>query len=319
MLWNKSDIPAPGNFLRPIDSVAHGNLAFFRNCFTCNVYSCDKVTQEWCQLPDCPVADTSLAMLPVTCQGSTQFRLHTVGGRKLMKKRKNNRDEFTGIIYQLQQFHGHYQWEQHSDYPDMKNKRSQVTVAYNDGYVIAAGGCSDYGVVSKVEVWSVSDKEWSEVVSLPQPVFRASQCVCNGQLYILGGHVRDLSNGCLIPTKAAYVASIKELIDSLAQDEEVFKPIAPLRLKESACVAFCNYVVAIGGWKFDATQSTGTKLVYVYDKDKDSWTKLKRINEQRCQNLAAAFDDTIMTVGGYENPSGLRTNSVEFATGLSPL
>ncbi len=71
----------------------------------------------------------------------------------------------------------------------------------------------------------------------------------------------------------------------------------------------------IGCWALDGieNQPKGTNFVHVYNKKK-SWDKVEEcFNRPRCQCFAVAFGERmIMTVGGYDMPNGLYTDSVEF-------
>ncbi len=85
-----------------------------------------------------------------------------------------------------------------------------------------------------------------------------------------------------------------------------------LELYDSACVSFYNRILAIGGWKSDAEtdQPNGTKLVYVYHTGEDVWKELKgQLSRPQCFAFVAAFRDKIMTVGGYNRPNGICTDS----------
>ncbi len=78
-----------------------------------------------------------------------------------------------------------------------------MTVVLSNDHLIIAGGNSAHGIVQTVDVLIVTcqDKVWCEIASLSYKVFRASGCVCNGMLYILGGYmVRD---GDIVPTRNA--------------------------------------------------------------------------------------------------------------------
>ncbi len=319
MSWKKGDNSALEELLSPIDAVVNGDTAYFRNFRTPTVYSYSRSKQKWGRLPDCLVKDTSLAVLPVTHKGGIQFRLHTVGGRNpILDQEEHPEDEFTGVLYQLDSLRAGAPEAWHcADYPDMGIKRSQVTVVYSNDHIIAAGGCGDRGAVDKVEVLNSSsrNKEWFEVASLPLGVFRASQCICDSLLYILGGHVLDTNSG-FSATKSASVVLIESLVTSRPGDD-VFTSIDDLRFNESAFVSFHNHVVQIGGWRLDrkANQPLGTNLVHVYNKESDSWVRFKEcFSKPRCQCFAVAFEDQIMTVGGYNKPNGLSTDSVEFGT-----
>ncbi len=85
-----------------------------------------------------------------------------------------------------------------------------------------AGGNSTYGILQTVDVLIVTcqDKVWREVASLSYKVFRASGCVCDGMLYILGGYVvRDED---FVPTRNACVAAVSQLAH-FNTDDDIFK------------------------------------------------------------------------------------------------
>ncbi len=329
MLWEKSDHYAPVTLLRPIGAVVHDDMAYFRNIYTSTIYSCKGSTQEWGKLLDCPVKDTSLVVLPVTIEGSIQYLLHVIGGKILVDQRRNDKYEFSGALYNFQADKPTPWQHAIADYPDMSIKRSQVTVVYSNDHIIAAGGFSVNGTEDTVEVFKVQtllepqlnndkkqdDKKWLVVARLPLKVFKASNCVCDGFLYILGGH--ELIGEFYCATGKAFRTSIEELVKSRPGDtKNVFTEITTLHFKESAFVSFHNQVVQIGGWALDGikNQPKGTNFVHVYNNKKKLWDKVDEcFNRPRCQCFAVAFGEKmIMTVGGYDMPNGLYTDSVEF-------
>ncbi|XP_064398620.1 uncharacterized protein LOC135345186 isoform X3 [Halichondria panicea] len=306
--WNtRRDISAL-RMSSPIDAAVYGDTAYFRPYHNRNIYSYN-LTRGWSTRADCLVRNTSLVVLPVPYKGAYQFLLYTIGGIKRKIHRQNEDEgEFTDAIYQLTD----REWTR-SIYPKLRTKRSQVTVVFSDGCLIIAGGNSAHGPVNTVDVLIITyqDKVWREVARLPYKVFRASGCVCNGVLYILGGYVSLFD-----PIRSACVATVSQLVESNSNDQGIFNTIKDLEFYDSACVSFCNHILAIGGWKSDAetVQPKGTKLVYVYHTGENVWKELKgQLSEPRCFAFAAAFEDRIMTVGGYDRPNGTCTDSVEFA------
>ncbi len=296
----------------PIDAAVHGDTAYFRRYRSRQIFSYNLI-KGWLTWADCLVRDASLVVLPVSYKEADQFLLHTIGGikRKINRTNEDN-EEFTDAIYQLTD-PACREWIC-SHYPKLRTKRSQVTVVFSNDHLIVAGGNSAHGPVSTVDVLNVKcqDKIWREVASLPYKVFRASGCVCNGMLYILGGHVSYLN-----PIRSACVATVSKLVESHSNDQDIFEAAKDLELYDSACVAVHNRtIVAVGGWKLDTEtdQQKGTKLVYEYDTDKNDWKELKgQLSESRCYAFAAAFEDKIMIFGGYDRPGGTCTDSVEFA------
>ena len=308
--WTRCDIPALQRMSSPIDTV-HGDTAYFRPYRSRKIYSYN-LTTGWSICADCLVRNTSLVVLPVAYKGADQFLLHTIGGIKRKINRKNKgEEEFTDHIYQLT----NREWTCSSIYPKLRTQRSQVTVVFSDGCLIIAGGNSAHGPVNTVDVLIVTyqDKVWREVASLPYKVFRPSGCVCNGVLYILGGYVSPFG-----PIRSVCVATVSQLVESNSNDQNIFNTIKDLELYDSACVSFRNHILAIGGWKKLGSaltdQPKGTKLVHVYDMSRNIWKELKgQLSEPRCFAFAAAFEDKIMLVGGYDRPNGTCTDSVEFA------
>ena len=310
--WNtQRDIRAFERMSSPIDAAVHGDTAYFRPYRSRKIYSYN-LTSGWLIWADCLVRDASLVVLPVAYEGADYFHLHTIGGikRKIHRKDKDE-EEYTDAIYQLTD----REWTR-SIYPKLRTKRSQMTVVFSNGCLIIAGGNSPHGIIQTVDVLIVTsqDRVWREVACLPYKVFRASGCVCNGMLYILGGYV--VREGDIVPTRNACVATVSQLVKSNTDDHDIFRKIQNLEFKTSACVSFRNHVMAIGGWKFNTEtgQQKGTKLVHVYHTGEDVWKELKgQLSEPRCLGFAAAFEDKIMTVGGYNRPNGTCTDSVEFA------
>ena len=239
------DIRASEGISSPIDAAVHGDTAYFRPYRSKKIYS-HNLTSGWLTSPNCLVRDCSLVVLPVEYKGAVRFHLHTIGGIKRKIHRQNeNEEEFTDAIYQLTD-PARKEWIHSINYPKLRTKRSQVTVVFSNGCLIIAGGNSPHGIIQTVDVLIVTcqDKVWREVASLPYSVFRASGCVCNGMLYILGGYVSPFD-----PIRSACVAAVSQLVESHSNDQEIFDTIKDLELYDSACVSFRNSILAIGGWK----------------------------------------------------------------------
>ncbi len=192
--WKKCDIPALEKMSSPIDAAVHNDTAYFRPYRSRKIYSYN-LTSGWSIWADCLVRDCSLVVLPVPYKGTDQlFFLYTIGGIKRKNHQQNddeeeNEEEFTADISQLINS-APGEWTP-SIYPTLTTKRSQVTVVFSNGCLIVAGGNSAHGIIQTVDVLIVTyqDKVWREVASLPYKVFRASSCVSNGMLYILGGYI----------------------------------------------------------------------------------------------------------------------------------
>ncbi len=295
---------------RPVDAVVHGDTAYFRAYRSRKMCSYNLTYGGWSKLAKCCVEDSSLVMLPVD-KGGNHFCLHTIGG---IKCTKGPDEEYTDDIYQLTE-PARREWKCLINLK-LKTKRSLMTVVFSNDHLIIAGGNSALGPVNTVDVLNVTyqKKVWCEVASLPYKVVRASGCVCNGMLYLLGGYV--VNGGKFVPTRNACVATVSLLVKSHSANKDIFNAVKDLELYDSACVSFSNHILAIGGSKTDKPE--GTKLVHVYDTNENVWKELNgKLSRPRCLGFAVAFEDKkkIMTVGGYNRPNGaFCTDSVEFAS-----
>ena len=260
--WNtRSDISALQKMSSPIDAAVHGDTAYFRPYRSRKIFSYN-LNSGWSKSAKCLVRDASLVVLPAPYKGAEHFLLHTIGG--IIYRQNEDEKEFTNDIYQLII----REWTDSTTYPKLKTKRSQITVVFSYSYLIIAGGNSPHGIIQTADVLDLDKKVWREVASLPYKVFRASGCVCNDMLYILGGYVFN-EEGDIVPTRNACVAPVSQLAQlahSHTYNHDIFKIIRNLEFKTSACVSFRNHVLAIGGWKFnmETGQQKGTKLVHAY-------------------------------------------------------
>ena len=323
VLQFKSGPPVPASISKPINPVAHNNLAYFRGYRSRVIYRYDSCTSSWLTLPECPVRDTSLVIFPTSDDSKTfdsEPTLHTVGGLLVQEGRDDT--PLAGQIYCLRHQHSAngivYFWVE-SPFPQMKEKRKQVTAVCYNNYLIAAGGRGANGPSRTVEVLNFTTKQWSIVAYLPRPVFRASGCISGGFLYVLGGCMYDERDN-RIRLKYAYKVSISQLIESHGGDVGVFVAIKDLPLYRSATTTFCNRILAIGGSQHNevAGEAKCSNLVYVYDQEDDVWKKVNHpLTQTRCCCFAVSFTHPkpqLMVVGGYIcRPDEGCTDSVEIA------
>ena len=173
------------------------------------------------------------------------------------------------------------------------------------------------GPLATVEVLNLDTKLWSFAKNLPRPVFRASSCICEDYLYVVGGE-RDKDK----MVRYACRASLSDLLQSSdstsiqGDDEPVFCSLEKLPVINPACVTICGQLLAIGGLLSDGRQLIPSKFVYRYDPNNDSWQKLDNpMNTKRNRCFAVALSESrLMVVGGYTIQADVGcTDTVEFA------
>ena len=287
----------------PIDAVFHNNIAYFRPFREEDILTYCSTSGEWAKLTTCNVKDTTLAIVCGT--------LVTVGGIKRKTACVNETDVRTN---DLCSFTGEG-WK--TILPSMSMKRSQVATVCNEAVLIVAGGRDVSGPLATVEVLNLDTKLWSFTKNLPQPVFRASSCICGNYLYVLGGD-RDKHNMVRYACRAP-VSDLLQYSDSSpiqGGDEPVFCRVEQISLENPACVTICGQLLAIGGLQSDQAQRIPSKFVYRYDPNNDYWQKLDTpMNTPRNRCFAVALSEsTLMVVGGYTIQADVGcTDTVEFA------
>ena len=302
MLEFKFGTPAPYKLSRPVDAVVYNEIAYFRRDHTRIIEKYDSRTQTWSTFPDCPMQDTSLAILP---RSDKEYILHTVGG--YLKDRHAVGDLYCLSMRPTADRSGtEYYWSM-SSFPPMTEPRKQVTTFCDREYkyLITAGGRGKHGPTKTVEVLNIETSIWSTIASLPQVVFRASGCISGGYLYIAGGRIYD--QACNeIEVKSVFRAPLSRLIQSeVGTIKNVFEHITDLPYERSACTAFHDRVFAIGGTKHSNIElkAVPTNQVFTYYPEEDLWKLVPNsLSKSRCCCFAVSFTQPkpqLMVVGGY--------------------
>ena len=164
------------------DAVVVGSRVYFW-CNNCQFWTYEKHRS---QLPDCPHASSSLAVLsglPTTIGGNRPFTntlMSLTTERKWIEK-----------------------------FPPMPTKRTFVTAVCTGTDLIVAGGMGeDYEMLTTVEVLNIQNHQWSTAIDLPEPSQYYSVTVCGDQLYMLGGACGFYS------TKSVYTCSVSTLLQT---------------------------------------------------------------------------------------------------------
>ena len=299
----------------PISAVSDGKKAYFRKYRSRRILCFEFCTEHWKKLPKCLVEDTTLVLLPVDVGDAI---LHTVGGIKREKDRQDKKDLYTDALYQLAQ--DETQWVP-STYPRMLSKRSQVTAVCSMNILVTAGGRGDPGTTATVEILHTNHRVWHKVTDLPIKLYKASGCVCNEKLYILGGCVVD---GAPKPIKSVFEVNLSSLEQACTKSSSSiaieYTQITNLPLNNATCVSVSGYILAIGGSAEHSSNWVPLNEVHAYHPPSRTWQHLSdsSLHEKRCFCFSVVFDQgdklKVMVVGGYTTKADVDcTNSVEIA------
>ena len=285
------------------DAVVQGSVVYLRVPDSQQVHGYNSTTDDWFQLPDCPHAVFSLAVV--------DNLLTAIGGQQA--------GQYTNTLLSLTEEGRDRKWVE--TFPPMPTKRSFICAVSSGAALIVIGGVGDGGVLSTVEVMDVSTKVWTTVASLPEPLNRASGTICGDRVYLLGAWNRSRN-----PMKLVFTCSLSALLQSSqptsltrrlqtalrATSTSVWSKVADLPVLRSTCVSLQGRLLAIGGSDSDSIPTTAVRM---YDPTTNSWSVTSHMTTPRQWFFAAVLPgNRVIAVGGWTGKTASsKTDSVEIA------
>jgi hypothetical protein len=179
---------------------------------------------------------------------------------------------------------------------EMPTPRTEVAVARNGPFVVAAGGFTADGQASDVvEAYNFRQDTWRTLTPLPEHVHHAALASAGGQLYLIGGYLADGS------------ASTKVWINTL--DGRAWREGPPLPRSRGAMgyAVVDGYIHVVGGANVFRGGSRLSEAHDIYDVSEREWSKGADLPEPRDHLAAAAVGDRLYVLGGRK--LSLDTNS----------
>ena len=298
LAWREGE-KAPFAYARYCDAVVvDGSKVYFRGgdrgLFTYNISD-----SSWLQLPDCPFARCSLAIV--------NGQLTTIGGDPLTNK--------------LMSLTNEYKWTE--NFPPMPTKRIHATAMCTGTVLIIARGTDEnLTSLATVEVLNLETSQWSTAADLPESLYCCSAAVHGDQLYMLGSNlfeefdlVYTCSVSALLPQRSLVGAFKRALSLSTNSNSGVWSQLPDLPVRESTCVTFCGQLLAVGGEDSDYEPTTA---VYMYNQDTISWNIISHMITARKNCFTAVLpNNQLMVVGGEttkDNDRWTKSDSVEFGS-----
>ena len=275
----------------------HNNVLYIKCNQTILVYDASRSTNNWSQLPDCPVSNCSLVVV--------NDLLTTIGGGSGLESATNKLFSFTG--------EGRYKfWTE--KFPPMPTKRYWSTTLCTGTSLIVAGGQETLlgTTLTTVEVMNTETRQWSTAADLP-PHIADYGCVistlCGDHFIVIINYelykcpLTTLLQSCTSPSSHHASESASHIKPSVQWNRVV--KFVPERF--SACVSLNGQLIAIAEEGYHRYNNP----VYMYDLGSNSWTIISHMytGHNRCFCYAAVLPDNQLVVVG-----GFRTNSVEIAT-----
>ena len=313
---------APVTMCRWSDAVVTGNIVYFKNGYSSEIYAYDSVDGNWCQVVECHYQGCSLIMVNdmlTAVGGWSSNHLFSLLSEKDSDARAQLSPLDDNTLYWAEVF------------PPMPTKRCWTTCLSTESVLIVAGGegaTDEQKALRTVELMDTSSLQWSMVAGLPIGMKIASATLFNDRVYILGG---KSSNGK--SSTSAFMCSMGDLlrssnnhlpsldIDSTyvetsaigQEDDSVWSAMANLPFVDCACVSLAGELLVIGGRSLgeDGYCSTAVNL---YHSDTNTWEVISNMTIGRSSCFTAVLPgNQLMVVGGMVI-GDLCTKTIKFAT-----
>ena len=188
--------------------------------------------------------------------------------------------------------------------PLMPTPRCCMSIAYNDWWIVVAGGRNDNDeTISKVEIFNVSEEKWIEGASLPQGAEKMTAAIVRNKVVLLGGasgthggfhlEVFCLSLDNLAPQTASYTSELWQRLTS-----------TPFRC--FTALAYNGALLAIGGE--DSTMKHS--VIYIYQPRKKCWVKAGDMPTNRVRCACTVLPNGEIFIAGGATSSSRSTDNL---------
>ena len=165
----------------------------------------------------------------------------------------------------------------------MPTPRGRLAVVACSGRIYAIGGDGRAGVTGVVEEYDPGENIWRRRSSKPLPLANIGAAVIGERIYVPGGYTAD---------RAA--SGVLEFYDVAADSWGQLAPL-PEALFGYAVASYQNKLYVFGG----SNGSGYVSSVYVYDADRDAWSRGASCKSPRGFASATEAGGKIYLVGGY--------------------
>ena len=189
----------------------------------------------------------------------------------------------------------------------MPTPRCCVAVAYNDWWIVVAGGQNDRNdALSKVEIFNVSEKKWIEGAPLPVGAEKMTAAIVGNKVILLGGAGGPSTNRGF--HKEVFCLSLDNLTPQAASyASELWKRLPSTPLRCFTALAYNSALLAIGGEDHTARDS----VIYVYRPGKKCWVKGGDVPSDRVRCACTVLPNGEIFIAGGATSSSRSTDNLQ--------
>ena len=181
--------------------------------------------------------------------------------------------------------------------PVMNTACSSPAVATYNQWLLVAGGFSEQGHLSRVEVMNVSSKQWYQVASLPVAKSYMSSTMIGNMSYLMGGFTNQWSKSVMsICVEHIFSEAISQPAGANSSTLSRWNSLPNTPSETSTALAFQGALLAVGGGGYLSPSST----IYLYQPSTSKWIKAGDMPTGRDMPVCTVLPNGhIMIAGGH--------------------
>ena len=153
----------------------------------------------------------------------------------------------------------------------------------------AIGGIDDnYEPCDAVEAYDPLSGAWTQVSSLPVPLYRHTAAAVDGKIYVIGGVIYDDEGEAVVMDRVV-------MYDPATNSWQQMAAMPTARVCHSAAVLDGKIYVS-GGF---TTSRELSDAFEAYDPVTNTWATLASLSEARADHASAAFNGRLYVFGGW--------------------
>ena len=187
--------------------------------------------------------------------------------------------------------------------PAMPTPRASAAAFVVGDYLIVSGGQKGEGeVTNAMEVLHIPSQKWEAAARLPESLAGQSVAVCSNEVFLVGGLDAE---GAKV---SVYTATIPKILSSCRlfslftttdRAGRIWRQLfdCPFSLMTIVCIN--EHLFAIGGQEVTKATEQPAGLIWMYSRERNTWTPVQRLPSARQLCCAAVLPDhRLVVVGG---------------------
>lgn len=190
--------------------------------------------------------------------------------------------------------------------PLMPTPRCCMAIAYNDWWIVVAGGENDRGeMLTKVEIFIVSEGKWIEGAPLPQGAEKMTAAIIGNKVILLGGASGSSTHGGF--HKEVFCLSLDNLTHlTTSYTLESWQRLQSTPFRCFTALAYNGALLAIGGQ--DST--TKYSVIYIYQPGEKCWVKAGDMPTDRVRCACTVLPNGEIFIAGGATSSSHSTDNL---------